>query len=503
MGERGEGEGVLLLVSEPKMSRPPVLLVGAVLIALAAVSLAEAGGEVVSASQFMKMLKARTPASHPHRRSAPILSRSEERARVKRVPALESELGDLRKENEETEHKIKKKRSSSKLLALGETLQVKGRLSPTKLSAAEQARLNLETSEAFPDDAKRMSKLKEAFPVAVQNVKKLEKLRAKNEKKEHEYKAIIGKMEDESEYDIMTNPQVAKADAAAQDKLKGLQKAAANLATQIDAAKSHAGKLAREVVREEKLKSVSQKAMLLVKKYEAGYQQKVAVDEKDFKEGALSAAERAAKKKYHEFVKTEQGKLQKARVQLKLDAAAQQERKVARQVARNAREKGRKLARAQRQMARKKARALHNKKRALAEAAEAAQQDVRVKAQAEAMFREYKTAYLKDREMSAQRDLGESDDLGESNDLGESASLDSGGVSPSVQEDSDADENDQLSMLDNIAKTVAESKAAQKRKEEAEAKKRRQSKRMNGIVKPATSPPAEKHEDVPFGLDVV
>jgi len=290
------------------------------------------------------------------------------------------------------------------------------RLSPKSLSAADQAALNLETSEAFPEDTKRMNALKKEFPTAVHQVASLRSLHEQNLRKRKHYEKLMRSMEDESEYDIMTNPDIAKADTDAQTKLQSLRQSEIKLATQMSKAKNHAKRLARQVMREEKLRAVSEKAMLLTREFKKRITKKVEQNEKNFQKQAVAAAEESAKLKYEAYMK-------EAEQRLELDKQSRMKREDSRRLGESQKEAERKEQRNARKKDRAKTRAMRRKTRALDRAKRLAEEDVRVRAQAEAMFNQYKAKF---REMEQARSLAsqESHDLDES-DLGESASTDS------------------------------------------------------------------------------
>lgn len=133
------------------------------------------------------------------------------------------------------------------------------------------------------------------------------------------------------------------------------------------------------------MSQISQKAVVLMKKYKADYGRKLEDEQKKFKVKTLKAAEKTAKKQYNNYVAREQQKLRLDKQSMDKRRSAREARRAKRRAAREARKAKRRAARKarreERNAAAKKRRALRAKKEALARASFEAKEDARVRAQ--------------------------------------------------------------------------------------------------------------------------
>jgi len=417
------------------------LVVAASALVVSAEGVEDGGGADLS-SQAPKVMSAADFMRRVHRRSAPQLhvAKPQVQKRVKvdrhrkiahlakrglasatRSAEMRKKLKAVREENRRKEKRMSEERQSS-MLRLGESMENEGELNIEQLSAAEQARVNLEATSAFPDEAKRMQGLRKKAPKVMSQVRNLQKQHGAMVAQLKRHQQRMKSMEAESEFDLMTNPDAENLDANAEKKLGELRSAEQKLADRLGNAKDKAKKLATRMLREEKLRAVSQKAVVLMKKYKVDYGHKLQDEQKKFKVKALKAAEKTAKKQYNNYVAREKQKLRLDKQSMTKRKAAREARRTKRRAAREVRKAKRRAARKarreERTAAAKKRSALRSKKEALARASFEAKEDARVRAQARIEFNEYKTKFLKEQsEMRSEssQDLGESGpDLGES-----------------------------------------------------------------------------------------
>lgn len=291
------------------------------------------------------------------------------------------------------------------------------------------------TAEAFPDEEAAMVSTKRQLPAALHQANVLRAKHRKVVKQLAQHNRRMRAMESESEFQLMTNPDLEKADAEAQDKLKSLRGAERHLAGQLRDARRHSAKLAKQVLEEEKLHAVSEKAVLLMNRFKSNYIHKLDSERAQFKARALKAAAKKAKAMYRGFEKRGEAKLQ-------ADKKSRLHRQQLRRLARTKRQTARKIARAARKRERERQRGLRKKARALALARRLAEEDARSKAQAEAMFKEYKTRF---REMEQERSEAQTE---ETADLGES-----GPDMPSLPQRTES--SDEMATLDKLEASMA------------------------------------------------
>jgi len=352
------------------------------------------GAEVMSADDFMKRITGHVQhadsggghAAAPHRGQ---LRRAQVqiRAAAATAAAMRKKLGKLDAHNAVVQRSVHKARSNQ-MLRLGESMSNEGELSVDKLSPPEQARLNLLAAEAFPGDEARLVSLKRKQAGAMRQIRKLHARHTKVQKELSHHQARMHGMESESEYQLMTNPDFEAADSEAQDKLQGLRAAERKLAGRLRDARHHKTTLARQVLREQKLHAVTEKAVLLMTRFKRNSSLKLESERKQFEAKALKAAAKKAKAQYKQYMSQGRHKLQ-------LDTESSVERKRLRHLAQLKRKAARESAREARKSERLKRRRLRRKERALALARRVAEEESQVKMQAEAMFTEYKTRYIR------------------------------------------------------------------------------------------------------------
>jgi hypothetical protein len=259
------------------------------------------------------------------------------------------------------------------------------------LSAADQAALNLEAAQAYPKSAAKIKHLRKRLLPLQHKVQQLAVARVRAHAAVHAREKLVDKMEQRHEFNLMTDPHAEEKQLAAEARLKKLQDTESSLKFRfLNTAKTRAG-LGAKLKEQEDLQRVQEKALLLFHKYKkrdlahkAMHRNVQSKFRSKFQAASLKAAESAAKKKYHQYVQRE-----------------------------HARSKLRQVARAKMRM---KRRALRRKSEALAEAKREADDEVRVRAQAEAMFKEFKSRFLEEQQESRAMS-SESQDLGESADV--------------------------------------------------------------------------------------
>jgi len=144
------------------------------------------------------------------------------------------------------------------------------------------------------------------------------KLVAKHTRRMHD-------LEDQNEFDLMTDPNADQAQAQAETKLEALQNSELSLAKKLSSANDDARNLATRLSMQQQKRVLSQKAVLLFRRYQSKYLKHMAFMKKKFKEQTLNAAEAAAKKRYKKYLadakKKRDAEFQSREASLELDNA--------------------------------------------------------------------------------------------------------------------------------------------------------------------------------------
>merc|ERR1712070_336937 len=318
---------------------------------------------------------------------------------------------------------------------LGESASVDAKVDVNRLSDAEQAALNLEAAQKFPETHARIAKLSRKIgPARIQ----LNKLRLKKARAHRLYERHV---------QLMTKPGAEAAEIKAESHLQELRHAETRLASRLGNAQMRRDKLGHELAKQEAMGLINKKAVLLYSAYKKKYHRQSLRKQSKFKRMALLGAEKAAKTKFRSFMATRKHTLRQ-----KLEAANTKYQNTLNE--------------------RNTKRALRQKRRALKQASQLAEMRVeeqhRVKAQAQAMFQEYVKHYEEAQEAATESDLGESaspvvehrslpaaqkvekteDDLGESASVTETRS--SSPQPPNARTEQLGKLNDILKNLDSV-----------------------------------------------------
>jgi len=309
------------------------------------------------------------------------------------------------------------------LVELGASMEGRAGLGLAHLSDAERARLNLQAAQAFPSEAREAEKLRMQLPQALHRMNSLAESHAAALRAVAKHNARVNDLEDRDEFELMTNPKSEQAEIEAENKLQDLRYSELHLAHRLHKAKSAASQLAAQLGKQEKMKILSQKSLMLFKKFKGKYTVQMKAEKKKFSARALAAAEKTAKQKYNNYVKAHEKKFA-------LDIKSREDRKKMRALRHAKRRALRHATRAERRKARLLRRADRQQHRALTRAKWLAEEHAAEKREVQAMFKQYVARFRQEESerdeeetlasTSSMQDLGESSSVG---DLGESSKV--------------------------------------------------------------------------------
>merc|ERR1712070_1014004 len=158
---------------------------------------------------------------------------------------------------------------------LGESASVDAKVDVNRLSDAEQAALNLEAAQKFPETHARISKLiRKIGPARIQ----LNKLRLKKARAHRLYERHV---------QLMTKPGAEAAEIKAESHLQELRHAETRLASRLGNAQMRRDNLGHELAKQEAMGLINKKAVLLYSAYKKKYHRQSLRKQSKFKRMAL------------------------------------------------------------------------------------------------------------------------------------------------------------------------------------------------------------------------